>query len=195
MNKVIKKPLLGYEEFYEISSDGKIFSFDRKITYPCGRIEIRKAREIKQVVNYSNGYCYIGLTDNNKKQKIFRVHRLVAINFIDNPNDLPEVNHINYIKTLNCKENLEWCDKYYNQQHSARKPNRKWGLAGVRKTGNDNNKSKSINVFTIDGDFVKKYESGNLASIDLNCCQSKISQCCLGKIKSHKGYIFKFNGD
>ena len=57
----------------------------------------------------------------NGKSKRFRVHRLVAIAFIPNPDNLPEVNHKDECKTNNCVDNLEWCDHKYNNNYGSKK--------------------------------------------------------------------------
>ena len=65
------------------------------------------------------GYLRLPLTINNKA-KSYLVHRLVALAFIPNPNNYPEVNHKNEDKTDNRVENLEWCDRSYNINYGNR---------------------------------------------------------------------------
>ena len=65
------------------------------------------------------GYQRICCYRNKHKQKFFR-HRLVAELFIDNPNNLPEVNHIDVDKTNNSVTNLEWCDRLHNERETRR---------------------------------------------------------------------------
>lgn len=67
----------------------------------------------------SDGYRQVFLSRNDKA-KSFKVHRLVAEAFIPNPLRLPEINHIDEVKTNNCVENLEWCDHLYNSRHGTR---------------------------------------------------------------------------
>lgn len=65
------------------------------------------------------GYQRICCYKNKRKKRFFR-HRLVAELFIDNPNNLPEVNHIDGDKTNNSVTNLEWCDRSHNEREARR---------------------------------------------------------------------------
>ncbi len=182
----------GYEQFYEISNLGNIRSFVRRIEYPDGRVEYRKARRLSVTVNKYNGYCYVGLVGTNREQKSFRFHRLVAQHFIPNPTNEPEVNHEDFDKQNNGAANLKWCDRFYQNQHSAKKPGRKWGLTGMRRMGKDNFKSRPVTVLDLAGNIIGQYESGNLAAKDLGCQQAHVSACCRGTRTSHKNYQFRF---
>ncbi len=107
-------------ENYIIYPNGKIFSIKRKIF-------------LKPLI-LKSGYCLINLS---KKQ--FYIHRLIAEKFIPNPNNLPQVNHIDGNKQNNSVENLEWCNQRYNSNHYH---NQKY--PGVYKT--------------ISGTFASKYQ-------------------------------------
>ena len=99
-NCEIWKDIKGYEGNYQISNKGRIWS-------------VLSQRYLKP--QHDNcGYYRIQLTAKNGKRKTEKVHRLVAINFIDNPDNLPEVNHINHIRDDNRIENLEWCNHKEN---------------------------------------------------------------------------------
>lgn len=99
----IWKPILGYENLYNISNLGNVFSIQSK-------------RNIKQTKN-SKGYLIVGLCK-NKKRKSCLIHRLVAEAFIDNPNKLPEINHKDENPLNNTITNLEWCTHKYNMNYN-----------------------------------------------------------------------------
>lgn len=67
-----------------------------------------------------DGYEEVGLFK-NKSRKYMRVHRIVATHFIENKNNLPQINHIDENKRNNSVENLEWCTPKYNNNYGARK--------------------------------------------------------------------------
>ncbi len=106
MAEVWKKvPVEGYDR-YSISSMGQVRNDNAKRIL---KINVRNDGD-----RASQGYCYINLS--GEKNKNFRVHRLVALAFIPNPNNYPYVNHIDGNKENNCVENLEWCTQLHNTQ-------------------------------------------------------------------------------
>ena len=79
-----------------------------------GRVWSKKSNRYLKPQKDNCGYLRIQLYMGNGKVRTEKVHRLVAIAFIDNPNNLPEVNHINHIRDDNRVENLEWVDHKEN---------------------------------------------------------------------------------
>jgi len=101
------KPIPGYENLYLASFDGRIWS-------------IRRNKWMKLSISGSDRqYLQVCLSKNNKT-KYFGVHRLIASVWIPNPNNLPQVNHIDENPLNNCVDNLEWCTAQYNNNYGTR---------------------------------------------------------------------------
>ncbi len=115
----IWKPIKECFDLYEVSNLGRVRSVARATKHSDGKVTNHKTRILKQREN-KKGYLTIRITARGKKLN-FIVHRLVANYFIDNPDCLPEVNHINEIKTDNRVTNLEWCTTAYNVEYSQAK--------------------------------------------------------------------------
>lgn len=153
---------------YLISSSGKVYSLKTKKVLSLNKVG--KHRSYYKIDLYSNS---------ERKPKL--VHRLVAETFIPNPNNLPEVNHKDGNGLNDNVENLEWCDRKYNNEYS----NLQEELT--------NKKKKKVYQYTLDGELVKIWDSTRECSRN-GFSQSSVSSCCLGKqIKPYKGYKWSFN--
>jgi hypothetical protein len=104
------RPIIGYEGLYEVSDLGNVKSLNYKGT--------RQEKLLKVGKNHK-GYLYIILCKKGLKQKNFKVSRLVAKAFIPNPNNLPQVNHLDGDKINNKVENLQWCTNQGNRDHAV----------------------------------------------------------------------------
>ena len=113
----IWKDIEGYEGLYQVSNKGRVRSVARVVTWKNQSVKTYKSRIMKSREKF--GYCYISLYK-DFKSKEYRMHRLVAEAFIPNPNNLPEVNHIDENKLNNEIENLEWCTRQYNNSYGTR---------------------------------------------------------------------------
>ena len=106
---------------YYVNEKGEVFSCVKKnfkVKLGCeSYIDETNPIMLKSHPHHTNGYVYVTLGRFGRK----RLHRIVAETFINNPHNLPEVNHIDEDKTNNNVSNLEWCSRQYNAQHSLSK--------------------------------------------------------------------------
>lgn len=98
------KDVVGYEGLYAVTSCGKVWSYKQK-------------KFLTPVMMY--GYPRVGLWKDGKVKREF-VHRLVAMAYIPNPENLPQVNHKDENRANCCLQNLEWCDAKYNANYGSR---------------------------------------------------------------------------
>lgn len=105
--KEIWEDIVGYNGLYKVSNFGKIMSFRLKKNGKLCSLEITNL-----------GYKRVTLFNSDGVRKRYSVHRLVAITFIPNPENKPEVNHLNSNPGDNRVNNLEWCTRIENEQHS-----------------------------------------------------------------------------
>lgn len=96
------KPIPGYED-YLINENGQVYS--------------KKRNKLLSPFYNRRGYLRVNLY-RNKKRKFFSIHRLVAMTFLNNSNNLPQVNHIDGNKLNNNISNLEWCTNFQNNKHA-----------------------------------------------------------------------------
>ena len=115
-----KVAIKGYEGLYEIDKQGNIYS--------CITTKSRRKGVIKQGIRNSQGYQYVNLFDANGKARKHYVHRLVAQTFIPNPENKPNVNHIDCDVTNNSVENLEWCTQSENVKYAVKLGHHKTSL-------------------------------------------------------------------
>ena len=115
------KDIEGYEGYYQVSSIGRVRSVDRYVNHggKSGKgLSLKNGRILKPTLS-GKGYPSVMLSKNSKPKRML-VHRLVAEAFIPNPYNYDEINHKSEVKTENFVENLEWCDRKYNNNYGNR---------------------------------------------------------------------------
>ena len=171
-------------EGYEVSSDGRMRSVDRYVRRSdTNSLVYWSGVELKQTVD-NCGYLRADISLGGKKYTL-KVHRVVAEAFIDNPNKLPQVNHIDGNKKNNNYLNLEWTDNSGNQLHAIETGLRliKFAKKALAFTG-------SVEVYNKDGNLVMVV-SGNKEMKDAGLDFRLVSACLRGKRKTHRGFTFK----
>lgn len=172
--KEIWKDVKGYEGIYKVSNKGRLLRTERVIKRKNGSPLPIKTK-ITIGTKDSTGYRRVTLMKNGKEQ-ITRMHRIVAENFIANPNNLPQVNHIDGNKLNNEYTNLEWVTGKQNIQHAF-----KIGLHTTRP------------VYMIDINTKEKIKRFSSLAEAGRFCKTKnsthILECCKGKRNYAYGYI------
>lgn len=103
INNVVWRPISGYEDLYLVSNKGQIFSLI--------------SNKLLKQSNTTTGYKKVELTKQRRKRSL-KVHRIVAKEFLENPLNMPIVNHLDGNPKNNNSTNLEWCDQNRNMQHA-----------------------------------------------------------------------------
>lgn len=178
------KTIEGYPN-YMISNLGRVKSLNYNKT---GKEQILKlSKDFDE-------YLLVSL-HKNRKQKTYKVHRLVAQTFIPNPYNLPQVNHkdenkqnnfvyINEDGTVDLeKSNIEFCTSKYNANYGTRNER-------ASKTNTNGKHSKKVFQYDLDGNFIKEWPSVREIERQLGYTHSHISASCIGKYKTAYGYIW-----
>lgn len=169
----IWKDIPGYDGIYQVSNLGRI----RNLNW-------HRSHKIKILNLKPDNSGYIKLRV--KKEKTFKVHRLVAMAFIPNPDGLPQINHKNEIKTDNRVENLEWCTARYNNLYNGR-PER---IGKKLLNGPCSKRVAMVNIKT--GKILRVFPSTTEIERQLGFDRSNINKCCRKERKIANGYGWNF---
>lgn len=170
-----------YQEFpwVEGSSFGRVRTLDRVVSTKKGMRAV-KGRILKQQRN-RGGYIYVEFSINGKLIVRY-VHRIVAQTFIPNPDNLPEVNHLDNNPLNNDVSNLEWCTREYNMAYKER-----YGVSSKEAHQTQRNPLFAINLKTTE---VQWFESQSEAGHKLGIAQPNINSVLSGRLKQSGGYWF-----
>lgn len=161
-----------YSGLYQISNLGRVKSLNYNHT---GKEKILKSNK------RADGYLQVDLHNQGNK-KTHRVHRLVAMAFIENPNNYEEINHRDEDKANNCVSNLEWCDRKHNCNFGTRNER--------SATNRINHPKRSKQVLCVETG--KIYPSTKEVQRHLGFSQGNISSACNGRLKQAYGYTWKY---
>lgn len=165
------KDIEGYEGLYQVSNTGKIKSLRNNII-------------LKPMIS-NNGYYWVDLRVGGSR-KHARINRLVAKAFVSNPNNYPEVNHLDENTINNQATNLEWCTRKYNVNYgtrTARQVKTSTGMNGI-----------PIIQLSLDWKPIKTWVSAGLAGKQYSGHQH-IAECAKGLIRTYKGYHWLYKDD
>lgn len=171
------RKIQGYEGLYEVSNLGRVRSIDR-IAHRVDGIDMFRAGKMLTTRKKDNGYIYIDLWKNNKA-KLAYVHRLVATAFIDNPNELPVIDHLNCDRADNRPENLEWVTITENSRRAANarvKNNKKDSKVIVKPKIQKKTTRKVIAAINLKTGAITRYNSMMAAERALKLANGAVSQ-------------------
>lgn len=165
------RDVVGFEGLYKVTEDGKIWSCRRnRFLHSFGK---------------EDEYQMIALWTTDKKQVFDYVHRIVAKAYIPNPNNYPEVNHKDEVKSHNHYTNLEWCTRSYNLCYGTRPAKIR---AALKNNANKLGVARKIYCEELDRTFMSTSE----AARELGVKQPNVSATCYGKQKTCGGYHLRF---
>lgn len=171
------KDIEGYEGLYQVSNLGRIKSLSRRVK--CGNGYIDTKEIILTPSKDTSGYLIVRLYKNGKG-KTYKCHRLAAIAFIPNPNNLPQINHKDEDKENPRIENLEWCSNKYNCNYGTHNKRMAKSL------------SKTVYQYSLEGKFIRKWDSTIQCSREGGYNHRHVAECCIGKRKTHSKFKWSY---
>lgn len=171
----------GFENRYQVSTYGRVRSVPRYVSNHTGELLV-KGKVLSQRTN-KKGYMCIDIVRNDGKRCYYGVHRLVALTFLQNPLNKPQVNHIDGNKVNNHIDNLEWCTNSENEKHAFRMGlNKVSGRAGKPKrrvAKIDLNTGETLGVYESIAEAAKENGIASSSNISL-CCKKTYGRKTIG---------------
>lgn len=175
--------LKGYEGYLEVSSEGRVRSVDRIILRKDTMTPVFKQGRVLSIQKDRQGYCRIAVSWKGSTNCL-KIHRLVAMMFIPNPENKPQVNHIDGDKSNNKVSNLEWVTNSENQLHAVEN-----GLRIHLKGEESHAFKRKVDVYEKGVYIITLCGNDDMRNFGVD--YRLVSACLLGKRKTHKGYTFK----
>ena len=175
------RDIAGYDGLYQVSSEGRI----------------RRDGRIRKLSIDRGGYCNVSLS-RHSVQRTLKVHRLVAVAFIPNPEGKKTVNHKDGNKKNNRVDNLEWATQSENIIHANKTglravtdAQREAARATGKRTCQTNRRRKA--VFCVKDGIRQEFESAHAGARYVSGGPSPIVACCKGKKKTYKGFEWGYS--
>lgn len=185
MENEIWKDIPGYVGIYQVSNYGRIKSLSRLIYRKNGQISKTQGKILSPGID-KYGYYIVVLCNGKKETKT--VHRIVALAFINNPNNLPEIDHKDGNRKNNKVENLRWVTRKENANNPISKLRYSHAAKQIK-----NYKYLMQSVRQIkDGKVIAEYESMREAERQTNIAHSSIKKAINGKLKNAGGFQWEY---
>lgn len=203
MSEEVWKDVVGYEGDYIVSNLGNVMSLN------YGVVKEKKVLIKRQF--FQNGYYYVNL-----KCKPVPIHRIIAMAFIPNPLNKPQIDHINTIKTDNRIENLRWVTLKENMNNPLTRKHASNARIGYRPSKESVEKMRTslrgrklseghilkmrltgepVVMFSLDGKFIRKFAGASFAKEELGVAINGVSECCNGNKRTCGGYMWRWLKD
>ena len=189
------KDVVGYEGLYQVSNKGNVRSL-----HWYGGDKVRQLKPINRNDYYVVTLCKDGV------QKPTLIHRIVAMAFIPNPDGLPIINHKDENGHNNCVENLEWCDKSYNQIYSMDLHDDRRMLFANNFRDKETGKLETpmikrlqhkhyhkVRQYTLDGEYIRTFDSVRDAYRKTGFDSGLIAKVCNGVHKQCYGFLWEWD--
>lgn len=165
---LLPKTISGFP-LYSITPNGDVYS--------AFKGSVKQLRPCKD----SSGYLAVSLFTGSKRRHSFKVHKLVALTFIgEAPGASYQIDHIDGNKLNNHYTNLRWITQSANI------------LKKYREDGHKTHFAKPVVQKNLNGEVIAKHQSGLDAAKQIGGDSSAISKVCLGKMQTHRGFIWEY---